>query len=227
MHSMRRAPCRLQAITFDPRGIGRSGGGPATIAVIASDVEALLDELDLQSASILGISFGGFVAQDFALRSPDRVKKLVLACTSYGGKGHVSPSIEVLSAFASTSGLNSPERIRRYLSMAFTPSFVDMSPDVVDDFCTMRENNLVPESVYTDQLMSAMSFDASGKIKEITSETLVLTGDADVVVPPQNSDNLAAALPNATLQKIVGGGHMFFVEQANEFNTAVIDFLTR
>ena len=185
----------------------------------------MLDELDIKSVHILGISFGGFVAQDFALRYPGRVNKLVLACTSYGGKGHVLPSMDILAAFASTKGLNSKERIRQYLTMAFSPDFVAASPAIVDDFCHLREQNNVPEAVYMDQLLSATTFDFSSSVAEIAAETLVLTGDKDTIVPMQNSKNLAAAMPTARLETVASGSHMFFVEQAERFNSVVTGFL--
>lgn len=220
---------RFEVVTFDPRGIAGSDSGEraATISQIADDVAALLDHLDLDSAHILGISFGGFVAQDLALRFPSKVQKLVLACTSFGGTEHVAPSAEVLMAFASTKGLNSAGRIRQYLSMAFQPNFQVEHADVVDAFCDAREKNVVPEEVYLQQLTSAMGFDFAGAAKTIGADTLVLTGDADTVVPTANSVNLAAAIPNATLTAVEGAGHMFFIERADEFNGAVIDFLTK
>lgn len=214
-------------VTFDPRGVSRSTAGAAvTIEAISDDVAALLDHLGVERANILGISFGGFVAQDVAFRYPDRVAKLVLACTSYGGKGHVAPSMEVLTAFASTKGMNSAERIRQYLPMAFSPGFVERSPEVVDEFCSLREQNTVPERVYMDQLVAATTFDFSGRSGGIGAETLVISGDRDTIVPAQNSVNLAAAIPNSRLELVEGGGHMMFAETPELFNSKVIDFLT-
>ncbi|MBV9216158.1 MAG: alpha/beta hydrolase [Acidobacteria bacterium] len=220
---------RFRVITFDPRGVSRSiNNGPSgTIGQIATDVAALLDHVGEAPANVLGISFGGFVAQEFALQFPDKVERLVLACTSFGGAGHVAPAPEVLMAFASVQGLNSADRIRQYLSMAFTKEFSDSSPEIVDEFCELREANVVPEDVYMTQLTSAMSFDTTNKVGSIVIPTLVLTGDADTVVPTQNSENLAAAIPSSTLQVIAGGSHMFFVERAREFNAAVVEFLTK
>jgi 3-oxoadipate enol-lactonase len=133
--------------------------------------------------------------------------------------------MDVLAAFASTKGLNSAGRIRQYLTVAFTPEFAAASPDIVDNFCLLREQNDVPESVYMDQLVSATTFDMSSRIEEILAQTLVLTGDRDTIVPMQNSINLRAAIPNARLETVAGGSHMFFVEQADTFNAIVTKFL--
>lgn len=219
----------FRVITFDPRGVAASKlkeGAQVSISKIADDIAELLTELKIDSAHVLGISFGGFVAQEFALRFPERLKKLVLASTSFGGPNHVAPSTEVLAAFSATDGLNSSDRIRKYITMAFSPDFVREHVDVVDEFCSLRERNIVPEEVYRQQLASAVNFNAEQRVAGIAAETLVLTGDSDAIVPPENSMNLAKAIPGATLGVIADGGHMAFVEQAEEFNSMVRDFLT-
>ena len=218
----------FKVVTFDPRGIGQSRvdhGTGVSIPLIADDVIALLDELTIDSAHVLGISFGGFVAQDLALRYPGRLDRLVLASTSFGGPNHVAPSMQVLAAFASTEDLNTPDRIRKYLTVAFSPEFVEHSPETVEEFCNLREMSFVPRDVYVQQLQSALTFNAEMELHRITNETLVITGDDDVVVPAQNSTNLVAAVPNSRLEVIRGSGHMAFIERAPEFNRSVTDFL--
>lgn len=219
----------FKVITFDPRGVAGSAnnGEPGDIGRIADDVVELLEHLRVAPAHILGISFGGFVTQEFARRYPEKVRKLVLCCTSLGGASHVAPAQEVLMAFASTKGLNSGDRIRQFLSIAFRREFLSEHADLVEDFCSERERNFVPENAYLDQLRSAMAFDMSASASKIGAETLILTGDSDTIVPTENSRNLAAALPNATLRLVADAGHMFFIERAEEFNRSVIEFLTK
>lgn len=108
---------------------------------------------------------------------------------------------------------------------AFTPRFAAENPETVERVCRMRELNVVPEQIYFGQLKAAIAFDAGGSISEIRNETLVLTGDADRVVPPANSSNLALALPNARLEIVESGSHLFFIERADEFNKIVTEFL--
>jgi pimeloyl-ACP methyl ester carboxylesterase len=219
----------FRVVTFDPRGVAGSrlkDGASVSIVEIADDVSSLLEELGVDAAHVLGISFGGFVAQEFALRHPGRLKKLVLASTSFGGPNHVAPSVEVLAPFSATDGLNSADRIRKYMTLGFSPNFVRDQSDIVDEFCTLRERNVVPEEVYRQQLASAVTFSAEDRVGDITAETLVLTGDKDAVVPPENSENLARAIPGARLRSIKGGGHMAFVEQAGKFNAIIREFLT-
>ena len=87
--------------------------------------------------------------------------------------------------------------------------------------------NPVIEEAYRAQLSAAVGFNADSRVKAIQAPTLVLSGDADAVVPVQNSRNLAAKIPNAQLSIIEGGSHLFFIEQPDEFNRIVIEFLKR
>jgi pimeloyl-ACP methyl ester carboxylesterase len=220
----------FEVITFDPIGISRStirDGEVVSIPAIAKDIAGLIDSLGLGRVNVLGISFGGFVAQEFALRFPGRVQRLILASTSFGGSNHVAPSTPVLSAFASTEGLNSADRIRKYMTVAFRPEFVRMNEEAVDEFCRLREQNNVPREIYMQQLQAALNFDVENELSTITADTLVITGDDDIVVPPENSSNLAACIPGANLETISGSGHMVFVEKADEFNRIVSQFLKR
>ena len=182
----------FRVITFDPRGIAASGKpeGPQTIALLADDVAALLSRLEIESTHVLGTSFGGFVAQEFALRHPRMVRKLVLCCTSFGGPNHVVPA-----------------------------------PEIMKEIVQVRETDDVPEHIYRSHMEAAMAFNAESRLAAIKSPVLVISGDADPIVPEQNSRNLAKKLPNARLQLIAGGGHTFFIEQAEQFNEAVVDFL--
>jgi pimeloyl-ACP methyl ester carboxylesterase len=108
---------------------------------------------------------------------------------------------------------------------AFTPGFAAARGEIIEKVCRLRTENVVPEKVYSEQMNAAVTFDAEAGVSEIRAETLVLTGDRDIVVPPQNSANLAKAIPNSTLKVIENGSHMFFIENAREFNQAVIEFL--
>jgi len=217
----------FRVISFDPRGIAASDKpeGAQTISLLADDVAHLLQTAGIESAHIVGASFGGFVAQEFALKYPAMTRKLVLCCTSFGGPNHLVPAPETLMALASTKALNTEERMRANLLLAFTPEYVRTQSREVDHIVHLRATNEVPEHIYLSQLQAAMGFDAEARLEQIKAPTLVLSGDADVIVPVQNSRNLAARIPGATLQIIEGGSHTFFIEQAGEFNRIVTEFL--
>ena len=218
----------FRVISFDPRGVARSPeaeGAELSTRLLADDVAALLDALDIQSAHVLGGSFGGFVAQEFALAHPERTRGLVLCCTSYGGPGHLPPRAETLAAIASTKGLNTQERVRQNLLLAFSPRFAAEEPAEVERVVRLRDENHVGERVYVQQLQAAVGFDARERVAQITAPTLVITGDEDAIVPHENSLDLAAQIPGARLRVVSGGSHAFFIERPAEFNRAVAEFV--
>jgi pimeloyl-ACP methyl ester carboxylesterase len=219
----------LRVITFDPRGIGRSRSESPEMSIetFVVDVRAVLDDLGIEKAHVLGASFGGFVALEFALRFPERVGKLILACTTAGGANHVSPDSEILRSFTRDPDRPLGEQIRRFFRPAFTEEFNAEHADTVEKVCRLREENEVTEETYSAQLHTAFSFDVDARLGEITNETLVITGDRDNLVPMQNSENLAAKIPNAELKVIKNGSHMIFVENAQEFNAIVSKFIGR
>ena len=217
-------------ITFDPRGVGKSKRDDndlqnLSMKTFVEDVAGLLDSLKIEKANVLGASFGGFVAQEFALRFPERLDKLILACTSAGGKSHVKPDIEILRSFTPDPSVPLGTRIRKFFRPAFTEKFSAEYAGEVEKVCRLREENEVAEATYLAQLQTAFTFDSENKIGAIKHETLVITGDRDNLVPMQNSINLAGKLPNSTLKIIENGSHMIFVENADEFNKIVSQFI--
>lgn len=217
----------FQTIVFDNRGIGasESGEAPFTMRTLAEDAAALLGALGIKRAHILGASMGGFIAQELALMYPALVERLVLVCTSFGGPNHVPASPEIVHAFLSPEGLNTEERVRAGLSIAFTPRFLAEHPDEVEDLVRRRLAHPVSESTFLAQIHAVMAFDVEDRISALQAPTLVITGDADILIPPENSRNLAARIPNARLHVIEGAGHAVFIEQADAFNRAVLEFL--
>jgi pimeloyl-ACP methyl ester carboxylesterase len=217
----------FRVIAFDPRGVARSDklDEPMLMRGYADDVAALLEALKIERAHVLGASFGGFVAQEFALAYSERTRGLVLCCTSFGGPRHCPPAPETLQAIASTKGLNSEERVRENLLLAFSPDFVSGQTEEVERVISLRAENDVPEYAYLRQLQAAMAFNAEERVSNIKAPTLVITGDADVIVPHENSANLAAQIPGARLRIVEGGSHTFFIERPEEFNSAVIEFI--
>lgn len=220
---------KFRVVTFDPRGIGKSSfaSEPLTMRLLADDTAALLHELEIEQAHILGVSFGGFVAQEFAFAYPEATSTLSLCCTGFGGPNHVAPSLDTLAAVLSTDGFNTEARIRRNLLPAFSPDFVRNHPDEIEEVIKLRLTNPVVEAAYRAQLKAGLEFNAESRVGAIKAPTLVLSGDADAIVPVQNSLNLALQIPGARLRSIEGGSHLFFIEQPDEFNRIVADFLAQ
>jgi pimeloyl-ACP methyl ester carboxylesterase len=218
---------KYRTIVFDPRGIGESDAatGPMGTRTLADDLGGLLSALGVDQAHILGASFGGFVAQEFAIAYPQMTRSLILCCTSFGGPRHLLPSVNTLQAMAALEGLNTEERTRKNFKFAFAPVFINDRPDELEQMIRLRLSNPVSDQTHYAQLQAAATFDAEARVSEIKAPTLVITGDEDTLVPATNSHNLAKQIPGARVIVIKGGSHMFFIEQAEKFNQVVIDFI--
>lgn len=219
----------FRTIIFDPPGVGRSGitNEELTTRSLAAKVAGLLDNLDIERAHVLGASLGGFVAQEFALDYPQKLMSLVLCCTSAGGVGHVPSPASVWEAYSANFHLSRNERIRANLALSFSPRFIAEHKAEIERIMEMRLSNDMPDEVYMSQVRAGLSFDSSARISNIETPTLVITGDADIIVPIENSHNLQAAIPDAKLVIVTGGSHLFFIEQAEDFNVAVLEFINR
>lgn len=216
-----------QTIVFDNRGVGRSERliFPYNMQSMVNDVLQLLNFLGIEKAHILGASMGGFIAQELALQHSERVASLILCCTSFGGKNHVSPSAETLLALASLQDPNSEPKIRKSLNFAFAPEFQRLNPQEIEKVVEKRLANPILGAAYVSQLQAAMAFDTEDRLATLQIPTLVVTGDQDLMVPAENSHNLVNRIKGAKLVVINGAGHSVFIESAQTFNQLVIDFL--
>jgi 3-oxoadipate enol-lactonase len=218
---------RFLVVAFDNRGAGKSGTppGPYSTAQMADDAAALLTHLGADRAHVLGVSLGGMVAQEVALRHPDRVRKLVLACTAPGGEGSVRPAPEVLKMFIRSPGGDPEEEVRRVLPFLYSERYLSDCPEEIEEFVRRRLAEPVRVEGHAAQLAAAMSHSAWERLATIEAPTLVIAGDGDRVVPTENSRRIAERIPDAKLVILPGAPHRLFAENAEEFNRAVISFL--
>lgn len=214
-------------VVFDNRGVGRTSkpDHPYTIRMMADDLAGLLGELGLRGAHVLGVSMGGFIAQELAINYPEMVKGLVLACTSFGGSRSLPMPEETLRAITEVEGLSREEVIRRGLATGLTASYLERKREEFERMVTWRLEEPVPRYAWLRQFEACQAFDASGRVGAIRAPTLVITGDQDRVIPAGNSRLLAEAIPGARLATVKEAGHLFFIERAAEFNRLVKDFL--
>ena len=217
----------FRVLVFDNRGTGGADvpPGPYTTAQMADDAAALLGALRIPQAHVLGVSLGGMIAQEVALRHPDRVDGLVLGCTGPGGELSLRPSPEAIAPFALATGEDPEAELRRMLPFLYTDPCIRERPGEIEGFVRRRLDHPTPPEGYQAQLAAAVTHDASSRLGEIRARTLVITGDADRLVNWENSLRLAGRIPGAVLVVLPGAPHRLFAETADAFNREVLRFL--
>jgi pimeloyl-ACP methyl ester carboxylesterase len=208
----------FDVILFDNRGIGASDAppGPYTAEQMAGDAVQVLDEAGVERAHVVGTSLGGMVAQELALASPERVDRLVLACTTPGGpQAYPMPerTVQLMQARAT---------LREYVENALVP---DPRPELVDRILEHRERTAQPFEPWAAQATAGATFAAHDRLGALAAPTLVQHGDSDVVVDPRNSELLVAAIPDARLSIYPGTGHLFMWQEPERFVRELEEFL--
>ncbi len=216
----------FRMITFDNRGVGESDQ-PAeaySLAGMADDAAGLLDALGIESAYVFGISMGGMIAQEFALRHPQRVRKLALGCTHPGIKHCVPSPAWVTEIFKSLPGKPREQAVREGVAFNYSPYTQQHRPELIESLIPLFVDNRQRLHGYLNQINAVWAFDAFDRLPQIAVPTLVMTGTDDVLVPPGNSKIIAERIPNARLMEFSNAGHLFFIEKAAEVNQALLEF---
>ncbi len=217
----------FRVITFDNRGVGETDQPetPYSLAQMADDAAGLLDALEIPSAFIFGISMGGMIAQEFVLRHSQRVRKLVLGCTHSGIKTCAPSPQWVTDIFKSLPGKPREQVVRECIPFNFSPYTQQHNPQFIESLVPLMVDNRQRLHGYTNQINAIYAFDADGRLPQITTPTLILTGKDDALVVPENSHRLAARIPGARLIEFEHAGHLFFMEKADEVNHILREFL--
>ena len=220
---------RFRVISFDPRGAGRSDApaGGYTMQAYADDCVAVLRAEGIDSAHVLGTSFGGMVALHMTLLHPRSVRRLVLGCTTPGGAAHVLPPPENLLTFLAASEVEDPAAATRMrYPMHYSNAYIAAhDAEIVGHSIATAHLRSTAEG-RNGQLAAVGTHDAYARLSQIASPTFVAHGDEDGVVPVENARKMAGRIPGAQLKIYSGAKHMYFVEQAAGFNADVIAFLT-
>jgi 3-oxoadipate enol-lactonase len=220
---------QFEVLAYDQRGLGQTSvpDGPYTMADYADDAAVLLDELEWSDALVVGVSFGGMVAQEFAIRYPHLVRRLVLACTSSGGAGGASIPFDELAT------LEGEARATRQLEMmddrwndARRESHAAEWKMMVSAMSGhLRQDNQSPEAAKGAalQLDARRHHDTWDRLGQIACPTLVCGGRYDGIAPPKNSENLASRIPGAELA-LFDGGHAFLFQDPKA-SPRILEFL--
>ncbi len=218
----------FRVIRFDNRGSGRSDmpPGPYTMEQLAKDALAILDELGIDRAAVMGLSMGGMIALQLTVMAQDRVSALVLGCTHCGGAEKIGPRPEVLERFIDNSGLTQEEIVEKNLAFFLGPHCHQHQPEIVDQYRRYQlQNPIQPEPAFQAQLAAIQSFDCCSRLSRIRVPTLVVSGSEDILVPIENARLLASRIPNATLVELAKAGHAIHFERRERLNELVLRFL--
>ncbi|OUL20168.1 alpha/beta hydrolase [Nostoc sp. RF31YmG] len=204
-----------QVILFDNRDSGRTKSQSTdnyTTADMANDAAGLLNALGIAQAHVLGFSMGGMIAQQFALRHPTKLNKLILACTMAGGD---------------CSDFN-PNNQGDLMDLLFPASYLAISNNrkKTEDFFRKNSPYHSQTDGYIRQLQAHNSHDTCNLLQDIKAPTLIITGDSDLVIPPANSKILNKKISGSKLKIIKEAGHGFSYSHAAENAKIFADFLS-
>lgn len=217
----------FRVLAFDNRGVGRSDRppGPYSVAQMADDAVSVLDAAGEEHAHVYGISLGGMIAQEIALRHPSRVDGLVLGCTTPGGSHGIAADEATLAFFRRRGEMPAEEAVWASVPYNYGPATrLDKGERIAQDIAQRLRFPIEPEP-YKAQLAAALGHDAYERLGQITAPTLVVHGTEDVMIPPANADVLVQAIPDAELLLGPGAGHLYFTD-APELDRAVWTFLS-
>jgi pimeloyl-ACP methyl ester carboxylesterase len=199
---------------------------PATfIANMARDVRGLLDELKFTQVHVFGYSMGGAIAQEFVQQFPDRVKGLILCATMAGGPSATYAEPHVVRVMRDLDELTPEQAARRIWSVTYAPGYLDKHRTLAEE--QMKREIALPTPLHAAdlQFQAFAEFDCSRQLASIRKPTLVLTGDLDRLIAPQNSLKMAKLIPGARLTIVPGAGHRVIWEATDECVAHIAGFL--
>jgi 3-oxoadipate enol-lactonase len=217
----------FQLIAIDLRGSGGTPPSPGghTMSDLAADVVSVLDDAGLSSASVLGFSMGGNVAQTLAIEYPSRVDKLILASTF--ARMNVQARLFLDAVATGYAKDEDPAQMFALICpWLFSLEFLDDPSN--ESYVTYPDDEAAEEDPRAWQALyrAQRAFDARHTLAAITAPTLVLRGSEDRLVSASDSAYLAATIPNADLITLEGAGHLVNIELPEAFREHVVRFVT-
>ncbi|MDP2968752.1 MAG: alpha/beta hydrolase [Deltaproteobacteria bacterium] len=219
----------FKVLAFDNRGAGRSDKPVMdySIRLFADDTAGLMEALGIKGANILGLSMGGYIAQELTINCPGMVKSLILACTSAGGEKSVLMSPERMKKFTANEGLSPEQILQKDMDIYFSDKFVRENPEKIKEFIEISLRYCQPPDAFMRQFSACLKHDTADNLHRIKGPVLILSGDDDPLVPPENSRILKELIPHAELQFFPGCRHCFFIEERDRFNQTVVNFFKK
>lgn len=225
-YKQRELASEVRLVIFDNRGVGLSDRleRPYTMREFAEDLRGLVDFLGLGKFHLLGVSMGGMIALEFALRYPGRLKGLILCATGPGVRGRQA-SREVLDVMFEPPTHDVRGWLRRKMSVAFSQRFLTQRGDEFERVINLRLPWVPEQASLINQASAVAGFDALDRLHEVKTPTLIVAGREDRVVPYENSLILHSRIEPSALHIFRGAGHLVHIECSEAFNNLVLGFL--
>ncbi len=217
---------RYRVIVFDNRGVGKSDTvpGPHLIPTMAADAAAVLDAADVETAHVFGLSMGGYIAQEFALQYPQRVRGLILGGASCGGENAVPAKQEVWDVARERLNMPPEKAVRALVPYIYDPT---TPQERIEIDMEIRLRTYPSAESYNAQLEGILQWESFGRLGQLRMPTLVIHGEHDQLVPPENGRRLADMIPGAKLEMMPNASHMFTTDRPQETVATVLGFLDR
>jgi pimeloyl-ACP methyl ester carboxylesterase len=221
---------RHLVVLVDNRGTGRSGkpDEPYTMEQMSGDSNMVLAELGVGLAHALGFSMGGYIAEALAIYHPEMVRSLILCATSPGAVHRAPITLEAARELTKVSDDKLPkhDRIKALVYLLYPRDYVEPR---LEDLIAEESYDANPTPVYAlrNQSAATSTFDAYERLQDLKVPALILTGDSDRLIPPDNSCLLAQRIPGAELHIIPGVGHGFIKQETTETVKLILDFTSR
>jgi 3-oxoadipate enol-lactonase len=217
----------FRILTFDQRGSGLSEKPDMdySIAMLADDTAALMDHVGISTAHAIGVSMGGAIAQELALRHPHKVRALVLGCTTPGGPEAIRIGGTALDAAYSTKPMTAEERGRALAEAVFTKDYLAQHPEVVSAMIAARRDRPIDPRALAHRMTAMFTHNTYDRLRQIRCPTLVITGKDDALISWENSRMLADRIAGAELIVLEPAGHCFWLERPEEARAAISRFL--
>jgi 3-oxoadipate enol-lactonase len=218
-----------RVLIFDNRGAGLTDkpSGPYSTPMMADDAAGLMDALGIEAADVYGISMGGMIAQELTLRHPQKVKTLVLGCTTPGGPNSQPIPKKTVEALARIPNVSVEEGLKILMGLLYTDEFAAANGQRLREMTLNSFDLRTPRHAVQAQGAAISAHDTYDRLPQIKAPTLVIAGEADELIPSANSPILAQRIPGAELVTYPRARHGYLYEVAAEATAAVLDFLRR
>ena len=221
---------RFRIFMIDNRGTGESDKPDRSwkLTDMADDVACVLDHAGTSASHIYGISMGGMIAQEYALKYPTRVKGLVLGCTNCGASHSPQANPENIAKLMPQPGMDPLEAARLAFSVACGRAFLTSAAGhktLGERMAESADYPITPAHTYMRQAEAIGGFETYPRLGAIKAPTMIIHGDDDNIVPVANAEILHQGIAGSKLKILPGAGHMFFWEQPENSAKIPGDFL--